>query len=216
MRKYIHYHPHVSVFRHLCKLHSLTPHIPFLLDGCYTGMTMLLIPLHVLSVIGLHPRTPVLGITKVSLECATKMWVDVTTDRCRACQKSIALSGKTKKRNFMDHVLRDVRITVWRLCYLTGCTEHVVHHCMRLHGQKNLHVPNAGKVCCSSWPARAFDCIYSRSQNDGWTRSFREKSLHGKEIFTTTQAQGDNGVGCSSAHIAFLWFFWCFLYYISH
>ena len=131
--KYIRYHPQVSIFRHLCKLHSLTPHIPFLLDGCYTGMTMLLIPLHVLSVIGLHPRTPVLGITKVSLECATKMWVDDTTDRCRACQKSIALSGKTKKRNFMDHVLRDVSITVCGLCYLTGCTEHV-----------------AGKVCCSS------------------------------------------------------------------
>ena len=73
MRKYIHYHPHVSIFRHLCKLHSLTPHFPFLLDGCYTGMTMLLIPLHVLSVIGLHPRTPVLGITKVSLRCVTKM-----------------------------------------------------------------------------------------------------------------------------------------------
>ena len=118
-------------------------HNPFLLDGCYTGMTMLLIPLHVLFVIGLRRRTPVLWITKVTLECATKMWVDDTTDRCRACQKSIALSGKTKKRNFMDHVLRHVSLTVCGLWYLTGCTEHVARHCMRLHGQKNLPVPNA-------------------------------------------------------------------------
>ena len=36
-------------------------------------------------------------------------------------------------------VLRHVSITVCGLCYLTGCTEH----CMRLHEQKNLHVPNA-------------------------------------------------------------------------
>ena len=97
MRKYIHCHLHVSIFRHLCTLHSLMSHVPFLLDGRYTGMTMLLIPLHVLSVIGLYPSTPVLGITKVSLECTMKMWVDDTTDRCKACQKSIALSGKTKK-----------------------------------------------------------------------------------------------------------------------
>ena len=85
MRKYIYHLPHVSIFCHLCTLHSLMPHIPFLLDGCFTGMTMLLIPLHVLTVIGLYPRTPVLEVTKVSLECATKIWVDDTTDRCRAC-----------------------------------------------------------------------------------------------------------------------------------
>ena len=72
-----------------------------------------------------------------------KMWVDDTTDRCRACQKSIALSERIKKRNFMDHVLRHVSITVCGLCYLTGCTEHVVRHCMRFHGQKNLDVSNA-------------------------------------------------------------------------
>ena len=72
----------------------------------------------------------------------------------------------------------------------------------------------AGKVCCSSWPAWAFHCVFSRSRNDGWTRGFREKSLHRKEIFITTKAPGDDGVGCPSAHIAFLWFFLCF--YISH
>ena len=43
----------------------------------------------------------------------------------------------------MDRVLRHVSITVCGLCYLTGCTEHIVRHCMMLHGQKNLHVPNA-------------------------------------------------------------------------
>ena len=143
MRKYIQYLPHIlSVATFACCI-FLMSHIPFLLDGRYTGMTMLLIPLHVLFVIGLHRRTPALGITKVTLECATKIWVDDTTDRCRACQKSIALSGKTKKRNFMDHVLRHVSLTVCGLCYLTGCTEHVARHCMRLHGQKNLPVPNA-------------------------------------------------------------------------
>ena len=118
-------------------------HVPFLLDGRYTGMTMLLIPLHVLAVIGLYPSTPVLGITRVPLDCTMKMWVDETTDRCRACQKSIALSHRTKKRNFMDHVLRHVSITVCGLCYLTGCTEHVARHCIRFHGQKNLNVSNA-------------------------------------------------------------------------
>ena len=98
IRKYIHYHLHVYIFRHLCTLHSRMSHKSFLLDGRYTGMTMLLIPLHVLSVIGLYPSTCVLGITKVSLECTMKMWVDDTTDRCRAFQKSIAPSGKTKKK----------------------------------------------------------------------------------------------------------------------
>ena len=73
----------------------------------------------------------------------------------------------------------------------------------------------AGKVCCSSWPARAFHCVFSRSWDDGWTGSFREKSLHGKEVFAATQAPGDDGVGCSSTHIAYLWF-WCFFYIISH
>ena len=97
MRKYIHCYRHVYIFRQLCTLHSLMSHVPFLLDGRYTGMTMLLIPLHVLSVIGLYPSTPVLGITKVSLECTMKMWVVDTTDRCRACQNFIAPSGKTKK-----------------------------------------------------------------------------------------------------------------------
>ena len=72
----------------------------------------------------------------------------------------------------------------------------------------------AGKVCCSSWSARAFHCVFSRLQNDGWTRNFREKSLHRKEIFTTTQAQGDDGVGCSSAHIAFFVFFFGVFYSI--
>ena len=92
---------------------------------------MLLIPLRVLAVIGLYPST---------LSCIMKMWVDETTDRCRACQKSIALSGSTKRRNFMDHVLRHVSITVSGLCYLTGCTEHVACHCIKFHGQKNLNV----------------------------------------------------------------------------
>ena len=95
MHKYIHCYRHISSFCHLCI--SLMSHVPFLFDGRYTGMTMLLIPLHVLAVIGLYPSTPVLGITKVSLDCTMKMWVDDTSDRCRACQKSIALSGKTKK-----------------------------------------------------------------------------------------------------------------------
>ena len=143
MRKYIHYDLHISIFRHLCTLHSLMSHVPFLLDGRYTGMTMLLIPLHVLSVIGLYPSTPVLGITKVSLECTMKMWVDDTTDRCRACQKPIALSEKTKTKDFMDYVLRHVSITVCGLCYLTGCTKHIARHYIRFHGQKNLDVSNA-------------------------------------------------------------------------
>ena len=43
----------------------------------------------------------------------------------------------------MDHVLRHVSITVCGLCYLTGCTEHVVRLCIRFHGQKNLDVSNA-------------------------------------------------------------------------
>ena len=110
------YHRHTF---HLCTLHFLMIHVNFLSDGRYTGMTMLLIPLHVLAVIGLFPSTPVLNITRVPLDCIMKMWVDEATDRCRACQKSIALSGKTKKRNFMDHVLRHVSITVCGLCYLT-------------------------------------------------------------------------------------------------
>ena len=103
-------------------------------------MTMLLIPLRVLAVIGLYPSTPVLGITKVPLDCIMKMWVEETTGTCRASRKSIALSGSTKKRNFMDHVLRHVSVTVCGLCYLAGCTEHIARHCMKFHGQKNLNV----------------------------------------------------------------------------
>ena len=97
MRKYIHCYRHTLFFVTFARCVSLMSHVPFLLDACYTGMTMLLIPLHVLAVIGLYPSTPVLGITRVPLDCTMKMWVDDTTDRCRACQKSIALSEKTKK-----------------------------------------------------------------------------------------------------------------------
>ena len=103
-------------------------------------MTMLLIPLRVLAAIGLFPSTPVLNITKIPLDCIMKMWVDETTDRCRACRKSIALSGSTKRRNFMDHVLRHVFVAVCGRCYKTGCTEHVACHCMQVHGQKDLDV----------------------------------------------------------------------------
>ena len=127
-------------FFHLCTPYSLMTHITFLSDGRYTGMAMLLIPLNVLAVIGLFPSTPVLNITRVPLDCIMKMWVDEATDRCKACRKHIALSGDTKKRNFMDHVLRHVCVAVCGLCYKTGCTEHVARHCMRDHGQKDLDV----------------------------------------------------------------------------
>ena len=50
---------------------------------------------------------------------------------------------KDQKRNFIDHDLGHVSITVCGLCYWTGCTEHIARHCIRLHCQKNLDVPNA-------------------------------------------------------------------------
>ena len=116
---------HRHTFFHLCTLHFLMTHVTFLSDGRYTGMTMLLIPLHVLAVIGLFPSTPVLNITRIPLDCIMKMWVDEATDRCRACRKYIALSGDTKRRNFMDHVLRHVSVAVCGLCYKTGCTKNL-------------------------------------------------------------------------------------------
>ena len=70
-------------------------------------------------------------------------------------------------------------------------------------------------VSCSSWPARVFHCIFSGSWDDGRTGSFREKSLHGKEVFITTRAPGGDKVSCSPTHIASLWF-WCSFYIISH
>ena len=165
-----------------------------MLHGCYTGMTMLLIPLSVLSVISLSPRTPVLGITKIPIDCAIRMWADVVTGRCRACCKPIALSGKNKKRNFMDHVLKHVSLTVGGLCYLTGCAEHVIPHCRNFHGQKALHGPNTFLGRFEVHPD-ILEPFIAFSRDRGMTDE--------QEIFTTTSALGDNGVGClfSSHHV---------------
>ena len=143
MRKYIQHHSHITMCHRLCTLTVLKSHVSFLLDGRHICIAMLLIPLSALSVLSLHPRTPVLGITRIPNDCVIQMWADVVTGRCRACFKPIALLGKNKKRNFMDHVLKHVSLIVCGLCYLTGCAEHVIPHCRNFHGQKALHVPNA-------------------------------------------------------------------------
>ena len=135
------------MYHRICTLHFLTPQYSFLLDGHYSGMTMLLIPSSVLSVISLNPRKPVLGITKIPLDCAIQMSADVVTGRCRACWKPIAVSEEKQEREIsLYHVLKHVSLIVCGLCYLTGCAEHDIRHCRNFHGQKTLYVPNAYMV----------------------------------------------------------------------
>mgnify|MGYP001794781039 FL=1 len=137
-------HPYIYL-SHYCVplLHSFTTHISFLPDARYIGMTMLLVPLSVLAAICLHPRTSVLGVIKVPLDNVIRMWVDGGTQRCRACCKPITLAGVNKNRNFMEHVLKHVSLTVCGICYLTGCSEHVIRHCRNFHRQKTTCVPHA-------------------------------------------------------------------------
>ena len=98
MRKYIQHHSHITMCHRLCTLIVLKSHVSFLLDGHYSGMTMLLIPSSVLSAISLNPRKPVLGITKIPIDCAIRMSADVVTGRCRACWKPIAVSEEKQER----------------------------------------------------------------------------------------------------------------------
>ena len=104
----------------VCTLHFLTPQISFLLDGHYSGMTMLLIPSSVLSAISLNPRKPVLEITKIPIACAIRMSDDVVTGRCRACWKPIAVSGEKQEREIsLYHVLKHVSLIVCGLCCIS-------------------------------------------------------------------------------------------------
>ena len=48
----------------------------------------------------------------ISLDCVIRMLADVVTGRSRACCKPIPLTGDNKKRNFMDHVLKHVSLTI--------------------------------------------------------------------------------------------------------
>ena len=66
----------------------------------------------------------------------------MVTGRSRASCEPIPLTGDNKKRNFIDHVLKHVSPTVCGICYLMGCTEHVIRHCKNFHMQNTLHVPN--------------------------------------------------------------------------
>ena len=206
-----------SHFMNMCKytqmlpthLSVLTPHISFLLDGRYIVMTMLLIPLSVLSVICLNPRTPVLGITRIHIDCAIWMWADVVTGRCRASCKPIALSGKNKKRSFMDHVLKHFSLTVCGLCYLTGCAEHVVRDCRNFHGQKTLHVPNAylgrfvvHRDLLESFIAFSRGCRLTDEQEVSVIKAFADK-----KVLIPPQPQVMMGWVAPSAHITFCVFF---------
>ena len=117
MRKYIQHHPHISMCHRLCTLTVLKSHVSVLLDGRHICMTMLLIPLSVLLVLSLHQRTPVLGITRIPIDCVLQMWADVVTGVGLVASPSHS-RGKT------------------------GCAEHVIPHCRNFHGQKALHVPH--------------------------------------------------------------------------
>ena len=88
----------------------------------------------------------------------------------------------------MDHVLRHVSLTVCGLCYLTGCTEHVTRHCMRLHGQKNLPVPNAllGRFVVHPDLLESFIAFSrGRRMTDEQEVSVR-KAFTGNKLFITT------------------------------
>ena len=43
----------------------------------------------------------------------------------------------------MDHVLKHVSLSGCGICYFTGCTKFIVHHCRDFHKREGLHVPAA-------------------------------------------------------------------------
>ena len=121
-------HPYVYRSHHCTpSLHGFTPHISFASDARFIGMSMLLILL----------------IINVPLDNVIRMWVDEGAQRCRACWKPLTLAGRNRNRKFNDHVLKHVSLTVCGICYLTGCTEHITHHCRNFHRQKTRCFPHA-------------------------------------------------------------------------
>ena len=105
--------PYIYLF-HQCALflQVCTPLISFLSDARYVGMTMLMVPLSVLASICFNPCTTVLGVLKVPLNHVRRMWVEGRTQRCRVYCRPITPTSINTKKNFMDHVLKHVSLSV--------------------------------------------------------------------------------------------------------
>ena len=102
--------------------------------------------------------------------------------------------GEKQEEKFHGSCFEACCLTVCGLCYLTGCAEHVIPHCRNFHGQKALHGPNTFLGRFEVHPD-ILEPFIAFSRDRGMTDE--------QEIFTTTSALGDNGVGClfSSHHV---------------